>query len=348
MISAREMTPHERTMKRMAGQRVDRVPNQNILMAFAARFIGSSYDRLAQDYRVLVEANVRSCEALHIDLVSAISDPLREASAFGAQVEFPYDRVPECRVRLLQDYGDWSKLQLWDPWEQERTRDRLLAVQLYRGKVGGAYPICGWVEGAAAEAGQLRGVSQFLEDTATEPEAAHDLLEICTLAEIRFATAQVEAGADIIGLGDALCSLMSPRTYREFALPYEQRIFQAVHEAGAKCKLHICGNTSRHLADLVESGADIIDVDWMVDLGLAARTFHGRACCNGNFDPVAVLLRGTPEDVAQATRACLAVADDRSMISAGCEVPVDTPPANLLAQYEALLGHAREHDHPSN
>ena len=83
------MTPYERTMKRLAGEPVDRAPNQNILMAFAARTIGSTYDRLAQDYRVLVEANLRACEAFHIDLVSAISDPLREASAFGAVVEFP-------------------------------------------------------------------------------------------------------------------------------------------------------------------------------------------------------------------------------------------------------------------
>ena len=58
MVSAREMTPYERTMKRMAGQRVDRVPNQNILMAFAARFIGSSYDRLAQEIRTSLDMNL--------------------------------------------------------------------------------------------------------------------------------------------------------------------------------------------------------------------------------------------------------------------------------------------------
>jgi MtaA/CmuA family methyltransferase len=331
------MTPYERTMKRTVGEPVDRPPNLDILMAFAAHYIGSTYDRLAQDYRVLVEANLRSCEAFHIDLVSAISDPLREAAAFGAQVAFPFDRVPECRVRLLQNYADWNKLQPWDPWSAERTRDRLLAVQLYRQQVAGHYPICGWVEGAAAEAAQLRGVSEFLEDTALEPEAVHDLLGLCTEAAIRFALAQLEAGADIIGLGDAVCSLMSPSAYREFALPYEQRVFQAVHAAGGKAKLHVCGNTSRHLAALAETGADIIDVDWMVDFGAAVRTFHGRASANGNFDPVAVLLRGTPEEVTRGVNACLAVADERTMISAGCEVPVDTPYANLLAHYEALL-----------
>jgi MtaA/CmuA family methyltransferase len=333
---SQECTPYERTLKRMAGEPVDRAPNQDILMAFAARYIGSTYDRLAQDYRVLVEANLRSCEAFHIDLVSAISDPLREASAFGARVEFPPDSVPRCPEPLLKAPSDWQKLQLWDPWAKERTRDRLQALQLYRERVGGHYPICGWIEGAAAEAAVLRGPSAFLEDTLLEGEAAHDLLEICTQAAIRFALPQLEAGADIIGIGDAVCSLMGPAVYGQFALPYEQRIIKAIHEAGGIVKLHICGNTSRLLPEMAKTGADIIDVDWMVDFGTVVRTFHGLACTNGNFDPVGVLLRGTPGHVAYATRQCLAVSDERTFISAGCEVPVDTPHANLLAHYEAL------------
>ncbi|MHB0857274.1 MAG: uroporphyrinogen decarboxylase family protein [Anaerolineae bacterium] len=331
-----ELTPLERTLRRMAGESVDRAPNQNILMAFAARFIGSTYDQLAQDYRVLVEANLQACEAFHIDLVSAISDPLREASAFGAEVTFPYDRVPECRQPLLSGAKEWERLPRWDPWDAPRTLDRLQAVQLYRARVGGYYPICGWVEGAAAEAGDLLGVAAFLEETVTAPEDVQALLEVCTQAAIRFAVAQVEAGADIIGVGDAVASLMSPRAYRAYALPYEQRIIQAVHAAGARVKLHICGNTSRHLADMATTGADIIDLDWMVDLGEAVRTFRGTACANGNFDPVSVLLQGTPEEVTQAVRDCLAVGDERLMVSAGCEVPVDTPHENLLAHYHAL------------
>jgi MtaA/CmuA family methyltransferase len=335
---SKEMTPYERTMRRIAGAPVDRAPNQDILMAFAAHYIGSTYDRLVQDHRVLVEGNLRACDDFHIDLVSVISDPLREASAFGAQVIFPYDRGPQCPQLFLQDYSDWAKLKPWDPWEKERTRDRLQGVQLYRAKVGGHYPICGWIDGAAAVAAMLRGVSNFLEGILLEPQATRDLLAITGQAARRFALAQVEAGADIIGLGDAVASLMRPEAYRAFVLPHEQEIIRAVHAAGAKVKLHICGNTSRHLTDMVESGADIIDIDWMVDFGAAVRVFHGRACANGNFDPVAVLLQGTPAEVTRAARACLAVSDERTMISAGCEVPVNTPYPNLRAHYEALQG----------
>ena len=331
-----EMTPYERTMARLRGEPVDRAPNQNILMAYAARYIGATYSQLAQDHRVLVEGNLRACADLHIDLVSAISDPWREASAFGAGITFPEDSVPECHTPLLASYADWVKLRPWDPWDHQRPRDRLQAVQLYRQRVGGHYPICGWVEGAAAEAADLRGVSAFLEDLALEPEAACDLMEVCCEAGIRFALAQVAAGADIIGIGDAVASLMNPRMYRAYAWPYERKMIEAIHRAGALVKLHICGNTSRHIADMVVTGADIIDIDWMVDMHQAVATCSGRAAINGNYDPVSVLLQGTPAEVYAATLACIQAGDAKAFVSAGCEVPVGTPMENLLAHHRAV------------
>ncbi|HOF88404.1 MAG TPA: uroporphyrinogen decarboxylase family protein [Armatimonadota bacterium] len=59
------------------------------------------------------------------------------------------------------------------------------------------------------------------------------------------------------------------------------------------------------------------------------------------FDPAAVMLRGTPEDVRRAARRNLADGGDRLCVSPGCEVPVDTPPANLTALDEALTSHHR-------
>ena len=194
----------------------------------------------------------------------------------------------------------------------------------------------GWVEGALAEAVDLRGMSDLLTDLYDRPAWVHDLLEMCAEVAIAFAKAQVAAGADIIGLGDAVASQVSPKSYREFALPYEQRIFAAVHEMGALTRLHICGNTTRILADMANSGADIIDVDWMVDMGQAAAIFGDRAAVCGNQDPVAVMLNGTPEDVRRVTQACMTAGGARCISAAGCEIPLGTPHANLLAQAAAL------------
>jgi MtaA/CmuA family methyltransferase len=330
-----DLSPLERTMRRLAGKSVDRAPNQNILMAFAAHYIGATYRQFAQDYRILVEANLRASEAFHLDWVSVISDPVREAAAFGAQVRFPEDNVPYCEP-LVTDYAQLDDLPDCDPWANERTADRLRAVQLYRQRVGGYYPIGGWVDGAAAVAAMLLGVNRFLEDTILEPEQLTRLLQRCSTQAIRFALAQIQAGADMIGLGDAVTSLLSPQAYRTFALPYEQILIDAVHRAGGLVKLHICGNTTRLLPSIAETGADIIDIDWMVNLPEAIEICGEKASVNGNMDPVAIFLQGTPASVAEATRNCLLAANARTFISAGCEIPSGTPLANLLAHYEAL------------
>ena len=163
----------------------------------------------------------------------------------------------------------------------------------------------GWVEGALAQAVVLRGDSELMLDIYDRPEFVRELLEFCCELEIAFARWQIAAGADIIGLGDAIASQVSPRMYRQLALPYEQRIFQAVHEMGALARLHICGNTTRILADMPLSGADIIDIDWMVDIRQAAQIFGDGPALVGNFDPVAVMLNGTVEQVKAAVRYCV-------------------------------------------
>ena len=200
-----------------------------------------------------------------------------------------------------------------------------------------------WLQSA-----DLRGVSRLLLDLADRPAWLEDLLEVCTQTEIAFALAQVQAGADLIGLGDSLASQISPKMYRQFALPYEQRIFAAVHAAGAKARLHICGNITRILPDVLFSGADIIDIDHLVDLGAARRVVGDQAALTGNMDPVSVMLQGSRDQVAQKVRDCIRLGGQRYMSAAGCEIPPGTPPENLLAQDQALYRQPVRMDHSSS
>ncbi len=329
------MNSMERFRKRLQGEVVDRPPNFDIFMTFACHYIHQPLARYYQDHRVLCEANLAVQEAFGIDIVQAISDPYREAADFGLKVNFPPDDLPLAEKPLLIELSDVKRMPRPAP-DGGRMADRVAAVTLFREKVGGEIPVMGWVEGALAESADIRGVSQVLVDLYDNTDWLVDLLERIVEVEIAFAKAQVAAGADIIGLGDAIASQVSAKMYRKFALPYEKRIFAAVHEMGALARLHICGNTTHILADMLESGADVIDLDWMVDIIQAAKTFSGRAAACGNFNPVAVMLQGTPQQVYDATRQCLLADPARVISAAGCEIPDHTPEANLLAQKRAL------------
>lgn len=330
------MNATERVMRRLKGEPVDRPPNFNIMMQFAAHYIGAPLSNYYLDYRILCAANYAVQQDFKLDLLQVISDPYRETADFGAEIEFPADDLPVSRVPLLQDPADMAKLPSPDPGTGRRMSDRLEAIRAMHERLGGEVPIMGWVEGALAQAANLRGVAHTMMDLIDRPAWLHELLGRCVDVEIAFARAQVRAGADIVGLGDAVASLISPSMYREFALPYEQRIFAAVHDEGALGRLHICGDTTRILADMPASGADIIDVDWMVQIEKAVSLFEGDVAVCGNFDPVAVMLQGTPADVISAVEYCAARGGPRWFCAAGCEIPDGTPGDNLVAQHHAL------------
>jgi MtaA/CmuA family methyltransferase len=334
------MNSYERVFARYQGLPVDRAPNFDIFMTYAAHFIRQPLSAYYHDFRVLSEANFAVQLAFDVDILQAISDPYREAADFGAEIDFPADDLPLRRAPLLADPAGLARLPRPMPETGARMSDRLEAVALMAEQARGLVPVMGWVEGALAEAAVLRGFETVLTDTYDRPEWLAELLERCTELAVEFAVAQVEAGADIIGLGDAVASQISPALYLKVALPYEQRIFDAVHAAGGVARLHICGNTTRILEDMAASGADMIDVDWMVDLKKAAAAFGEKVVC-GNFDPVAVMLRGTPDQVYQATRVGLEQGGERLFSAAGCEIPDGTPAENLHAQRRALLDFGR-------
>jgi MtaA/CmuA family methyltransferase len=327
----------DRVQNRLRGKPVDHPPNFDIFMTFAAHHIGQPLSKYYLDHRVLVEANLAVAEDFKIDILQAISDPYREATGFGLEVDFPHDAIPVPQKTLIEIPSDLHKLKIPNPYTSPRMLDRLEAVRLFREKADGEIPVMGWVEGALAEAADLRGVSELMGDLVDRPEWVLELLEICAETSVKFAIAQMEAGADIIGLGDAVASLISPAMYRKFALPYEQRVFNETAQKGRIGRLHICGNTSKIVADMIASGAQIIDLDWMVDMEKAAMEFGERISFCGNFDPVAVMLQGSPDDVYSATQDCVRKGGNKSFSAAGCEVPDRTQRENILAQHKALL-----------
>lgn len=331
------MNSYERFQARLKGQPVDRPPNWDIIMTFGVRYIGRQLRDYYHDYRVLCQANMTMVEDFSLDIVQAISDPFRETADFGAEIEFPEDDLPMNLVPFLAEYNDLSKLRPPDPAAGPRMSDRLEALRWFRSQVGGQVPIMGWVEGALAEAADLRGIQNVMMDLVENPAWVKELLEIVTQTEIDFARAQIAAGADIVGLGDAAASLVNARMYAEFALPYQQRIFAAIREAGGIGRLHICGQTSHLLELMAQSGADIIDVDWLVDYGRAARIFAEKGVAiNGNFDPVQIMLQGNTGQVRAAVHSCLQAGGPRGFSAAGCEIPLATPHANMHAHTQAL------------
>lgn len=328
------MNSRDRFHAVLDGRQPDRLPFVPISMMAAADVIGVPYKRYATDYREHVRGQIAYAEKFGVDHVSAISDPATEAADCGAAVIY-HDHQPPAldeERAVLAEKSALSALTVPDPRDGARMSNRLRVVEELASQVGDETIVEGWVEGPIAEASDLRGINRFMMDLFDDERFVRDLLELVFEMEMRYAGAQVEAGADVIGIGDAACSLIGGALYERFALEYHVRFVTRIHELGALARLHICGDCSFVLPHLPQIGADVMDLDSMVSVADARTRGGADQVLTGNIDPVRVLKEGSPEAVTSALADCYHAADRRAyMIAAGCEIPRGTPDENVRA-----------------
>ncbi len=327
------MNSRERVLAHLAGQPVDRLPVMPITMQFACDLIGARYRDYETDFRVLVEGQLAVAEQFGLDYVNTMSDPAREAADCGAVVEF-LENSPAAMVEeqaRLSDKMALARLAIPDPLGGGRMHNGIRAIALFKERLQGAKLIEGWIEGPCAEAADLRGLNTLMLDFYDDPAFVRDLFEFVVEMELRFARVQIEAGADLIGVGDAAASLVGPHVYEEFVWPYEKKLVDGVHAMGGRVRLHICGNTKFALAGMGRLGCEVVDLDSLSPLVEARSKMGPDQILLGNLNPVAVLRNGTTEEVWREISSCHRAAGSRYILGAGCEVPRDTSPANLRA-----------------
>jgi MtaA/CmuA family methyltransferase len=334
------MNGRKRVLDFLDSKPVDRLPLMPVVMMLCADRIGVPYGQYVRDWRVLVEAQVRTAEEFDFDIVSNMSDPAREAADCGAHVEF-YDDQPAGIVEhdaRLANKSALLHMDVPDPLGGVRMHAAVLAIEEMKRRVGHEKAVMGWVEGPIAEAADLRGINTLMLDLFDDSDFVRDLFEFVLEMELRYARAQVDAGADIIGIGDAAASLIGPKFYAELVWPYERRLVEGLHALGTRVRLHICGNTSPLVEPMGRLGCGIVDLDYFTSIAAAREAMGPDQVLLGNIDPVRTLRNGTPESVTTAIATCHAQAGDRYIIGAGCEIPRDTPLENI----RALTRYARE------
>jgi MtaA/CmuA family methyltransferase len=324
------MNGYERYTAILNGAPVDHLPRTPILMQYAAEYIGSDYAAFASDHRILVEANQKCATDFGIDQLSCISDPYRETHGFGSTVEYVKDGPPRS-THPLQHNKDLSALLKPSPLKSERMLDRVKAVEGYKASFPSEHSILGWVEGPVAEAADLRNVTTFMMDLMDDEVFAGELMDICLDVGIAFARAQVEAGADTIGIGEAIASQIDPGTYEKLIQPREKLLVKSIQDMGAHVKLHICGDITHLLPGIADLGVNVLDIDHMVDMATVRQAVGDQVALAGNMDPVSIVKNGSPDKIRNAIKKTYEEVGNPYIVNAGCEIPSGTPHENLRA-----------------
>lgn len=315
----------------------DRVLFRPILMHFAARFAGNTYGQFASDHKALVESNIRAMEHFDLDMVGLISDPYRETSAFGAKVRYVDEGVPVCEEIIVNSIDDVKALKNPDVYKEERTLDRIKGAELFQKELKGEVPVIGWIEGPLAEACDLAGLSNMLIYLMADPDFCNLLMDKCVVTAKEFAKAQIDAGCQVIGMGDAICSQIDAMTYDTYVKERHREIIDYIHDCGGKVKLHICGNITHLLPSIADLNVDILDVDYQVELDVAYEILGPEVIRCGNINPVLVEEK-SEELIYDATKQLVEKEKNRKFIlSAGCEITVNTKLENLMAMRKASI-----------
>jgi len=324
------MNSLDRTIDFIEGRRPDRVPFHPIMMRFAAAYAGVNYRDFCLSATHKCQANIICARDFGSDWVNTMSDPYAEAEAFGTVLTYPPNDLPAVQHYAIREISDIDSLKVRKAADHSRMRERILELREYRQKTADTFFISGWVEGPLAEYCDIRDINLALTDLYEYPDRVHKALDIITESAISFITDQVKAGAHCIGIGDSVCSLISPELYNEFCLMREKILVDHIHSCGAYAKIHICGNISAILPGVITTGADIIDIDHRTG-SVAGELTHlsPRQVFSGKSDPVSVIQDGNKDLILEAARSFWEEAGGRAIVSAGCEITPGTGIENM-------------------
>ncbi len=335
------LTPKQRVGAFLAGQPVDRPLCVPLILNHAARVLNVTIKRYATSGDVMGRAHVAAYRRYGQDLITIFSDTAILAEAMGSRLYFPNDDVPRLQTPVIATPDDVVRLETVDANRAGRLPVYLDAIRQCVADAGEEVFISCCYAAPFTTAAGLRGTANFARDLYKNPNLAHVLLEKSLKLVEDFAVAVAAAGG-IPVLVDPIASgsVISRKAFEEFALPPLVKALAKIRSLGLPPILHICGKTAA-IADLMaQSGAAVLSID-QITVREAREKVKDSVCIMGNVAPTQTLLEGTPDSIRAAARQCLEEAKGCPrgfILASGCEVPIATPPENLLALMNAVRG----------
>ncbi len=185
-------------------------------------------------------------------------------------------------------------------------------------------------------AARILGMEAVLTATIEDPEGLLKLLDFST--ELVWALMEPALDhPDIMGanFAEPVASgdIISPQTFRRFAAPFLKELVKRVRDKGKYSMIHICGNTSKILQDLVDIRPNCFSLEKKVDLRQAKEALGGKVCVAGNVSPTGAFLNGRPEEVVAEAKDCVQAwgRGGGFILTLGCDFPKTVPLENILA-----------------
>jgi uroporphyrinogen decarboxylase len=351
------MMKNDRMLRACRGQEVDRAPVW--MMRQAGRYLPeyrairgkTDFLTLCKTPELAAEVSLQPYRILGVDAVIMFSDILIPVEAMGMNLEIIESKGPVIDNPIRTE-DQVEKLIIPDPLEN--TGFVMNVIRLLRKELSAEAPLIGFagapytLASYMVEGGTSRNYSEIKRMMFARPALLHKLLEKIADTVVEYLNAQIEAGAQVIQLFDTWAGDLSADDFAEFALPYQQFVFEKLHRGpaglGVPAILYVNG-CSHVLEKMAGTGANVLSVDWRIDIAEARRRLDQAGFANvslqGNLDPCALL--GTPETITEGVREILKKAGKVGhIVNLGHGIMPMVPVENARAFVEAAKAGIKE------
>jgi uroporphyrinogen decarboxylase len=326
----------ERVETVLRGGIPDRVPVDLHNFLMVAQVSGLPFPAFMQSGEAMAEGHIDAWREYGHDLMILENGTVALAQACGCQVEYIDGSAPVHIGSVISSLDEIDKLVIPDPYKVHPLAENLKATRIVSKEVGDKVFIMGRADqGPFSLASMLFGVQEFLMALADpdNKEKLHRLLAFSEEVVYRYAIAQSEQGARITSIGESLSGpdVTSPKMYKEFEWSYAKNLIGRLKEKNIPLAYHICGNATRIVGDMTETGAAVLELDYKCDLQKIKQATQGKTTILGVIDPSGVLALGTPALVAEKVKEELGVLAPGGglILGPGCALPSITPPENI-------------------
>lgn len=269
-----------------------------------------SFLELCKTPELACEVTMQPMDLFGFDAAILFCDILVPLECMGMELVFGDGgpKLPEpLRSRAAVD-----KLRIPDPEaEMPYVMD---AVRLIRKTLGDRAPLIGFAGAPftlatyAVEGGGSKSYPETKSMMFANPDAMHELLDKLADCCAVYLEAQIAAGAQAVQLFDSWAGILSRRDFREFALRSARRVFDKLRASPTFRDnnvpiIYFVNGCAPYLDDYAKSGADVLGVDWRIDLDEARRRLGDGVALQGNMDPTCLFL--PPEKLRERVREVL-------------------------------------------
>lgn len=331
------MTGRDILLATLRGQSAPRVPWVPFVGCHGGALIGVDASAYISNANYLVAGACEARRRYRPDGLPVIFDLQLEAEVLGCRPHWSQVGPPSVQSHPLGEGRDVASLPSFG-LNRGRIPQVMEATRRLRDVFADEVALYGLLCGPFTLAMHLWGNELFLV-MFDDPERVQAVLGYCAEVGLRMADAYLDAGCDVIAVVDPMISQISAEHVAGFFTPHADRIFDRVRSRNGLSSLFVCGDATANLAAMCASHCDNISIDENVPLaGLRAQARSAGKSFGGNLRLTVALLMGTADDCRRDTLRCLTEGgSDGFVLSPGCDLPYQVPPANLEAVTELAL-----------